>query len=286
MAHEADAEFMHVKAEDVSGQGLYGQSEQAVSGIFTAARQANAAGKHVIVFLDEGDLLLPGKTATRGGRHEATGKTVGIFAQEMDGLVSSPKITLVISTNDPQDIDPRILSRMDEMAGLNLPSAEGIARIMKLHFEKIERSVGHKLVDEAVYSGQLPSLAYSEEMSGRDVADAIGMLIRQRGQKQLSKIREAIESGRIVKNKEEDEASAIGRVARALSAGTDEGLDYLKLPPIKAEELRRALLTSKGLNRKKEEVRFGFLAGIPYKDSGNSLRAPYARIGGETRLIE
>jgi hypothetical protein len=105
IANEAEANFIHIQASDLAGQGLYGQVENVVTEIFSEARKlATDSRKHVIIYVDEGDLLLPKKTGVgAAGRHEATGKTVGIFAQAMDGIASSRDITVIISTNEPGD---------------------------------------------------------------------------------------------------------------------------------------------------------------------------------------
>lgn len=260
IAAEADAQFIHVQASDIAGEGLYGQAEKAVSMMFSEAKRL-AENQHVIIFVDEGDLLLPRKTGTSGsGRHEATGKTVGIFAQAMDGMNSSSRITVIISTNEPGDLDPRILSRMDEVQHVPLPTASGLKEILTIHLHRLHESSPQVNLDPTVDITPLSQQAFSQGLSGRDIADALSLIARIRGQKQLNLIREAIKSGQIPIPADSSEAQVISTISRQMITGNTAGIDHLILGPITQSDIEYVINHSKQLLQTQKKREFGFLA--------------------------
>lgn len=258
IANEADAHFIHVKAADVVGFGLVGQSERATTAVFEGAEKLiKKDGKHVIIYVDEGELLLPS-----GGnmRHETTGSRVGIFAQAMDGIASSRKITVVISTNKPDGIDPRILSRMDEMEEVPLPTAQGLNQILKIHLDKLVKRAGRNMIGP-VDTAKIADRGYAQGLSGRDIADALGILSRERGLQQLEKIRNAIADGTLVVNQEEDEAEYINLLARQIAENPNSPLPEVVLPPIETADLIAIIDNSKSLLKTKRKGDLGFSVG-------------------------
>lgn len=260
IANVADAHFMHIEASDLVGEGLYGQAEQGVTGIFSeAGRLANETNRHVVVFVDEGDLLLPAKGIEGAGyRHEATAKVIGIFAQGMDGVVSTRKITVIISTNEPKDLDPRILSRMDEMEEVPLPDKNGLKSILKIHLSKLEGRAHRELVDKDIDIAQLADRAFEQKLSGRDVADVLGILARQRGQAQLLSLKQAIEAGKLTVPIGSDEASYIKGLAGQIARGEIQGLERFVIPPIRTEDIYKVIDSAKALLKKKKVAALGF----------------------------
>ncbi|MBI2597180.1 ATP-binding protein [Candidatus Daviesbacteria bacterium] len=260
IANGAEANFLHVDASDVAGQGLYGQSERDVRGIFDLAKKLSEAdGKHVVIFIDEGDLLLPRAGGTGGGqRHEATGKTVSIFAQEMDGLVSSRKITVIISTNEPQNLDPRILSRMEESEEVPLPDQNGLQQILRIHLAKFNRKAHSEIFDDDINLDILSEKARRQGLSGRDIADVVALLARQRGQRQLTLIEEAIRQGRLQLPPDGDEKAFINGIAISIAKGDiTEGEGFI-LPRATTEELGAVIDNAKSLLKARPERNIGF----------------------------
>ncbi len=259
IANEADAHFLHIDASDIAGQGLYGQSERAIKAVFNLAKDLSARdGKQVIVFVDEGDLLLPKAGQQGGSVHEATGKTISIFAQEMDGLVSSKKLTVVISTNDPNNLDPRILSRMDESEEVPLPTKEGIENILEIHFKGLNQRAGREVFGEDVNVKLLAEAAFAQGLSGRDIADMVGLVARQRGQRQLAAIKKAIDEGKLVITEDQEEREFVNNIATRILNGDTQDLEMLVLPPATTEEIQGIINNAKVLLKNKRKSRLGF----------------------------
>lgn len=255
IANEADAHFIHVKATDVVGFGFVSQAERATQAIFDGAEKLTKKdGKHVIIYVDEGELLLPSNAVMR---HETTGSRVGIFAQAMDGIASSRKITVIISTNNPSDIDPRILSRMDEMEEVPLPSADGLRQILKIHLDKLVKRAGRNMVGDVDLT-QIAERGFGQGLSGRDIADALGILSRERGLRQLKKIRDAISQGLLVIGQDENETDFINRLARQIAENPASAPPDVILPPIQTADLTTIVDNSKTLLKTKKKAKLGF----------------------------
>jgi len=258
LAKEADAVFFFVKGSDVTGEGFYGQAEKDTAQIFLQAKNiSEKQGKHCIVFIDEIDLLLPTKGIGGGQRHEATGRVISEFTQGMDGLLKNPKLTVVASTNDPKDVDPRILSRMEEQISVPLPSQEGIKQILEIHLERRTQNAGRKLFAEDLDIAKISQQAEQLKMSGRDVADTISILLRRQGDLQLKKIlgyfeRNGLPSGKSI-------IEAVAEISQKIKKGQVEGIEHLVLPSIDTETFIEVLQNSKKLNEKEEKPPMGFL---------------------------
>lgn len=259
IANEADASFLHLEAADISGEGLYGQAERAVTSVFAEARRlAEKTGGHVIIFIDEGDLLLPAENVGGVGRHEATSRTVGIFAQEMDGISSTKTITVVMSANEPRSLDKRILSRMDEMEEVPLPDASGLEKILNIHFRKLNLRAGREVVGDEVDASRLAARAFEQGLSGRDVADSIGVLSRQRGERQLEVFKQAIESGELRVPSGMSEVDFIRALARKIASKDDGSTERFALPKITTDELLNVIDNAKTLLKTRRKGRMGF----------------------------
>lgn len=259
IANEANANFLHIVSSDIVGQGLYGQAEKETQEIFNQARRLTKEnGKHVIIYIDEGDLLLPNKGEGSGSRHEATGSRVGVFSQEMDGITSAKDITVIISTNEPKDLDPRILSRMDESEEVPLPDQRGLEQIFEIHLNKLNAKAGSEVVDPDIDKTVLAGKAFGFSFSGRDVADIIGIMARQRGFVQLTKIKEAIKDNRLKMDQGRNEREFIAEIAKRIRTGQVEGIQDLVLPPITTEDLLGMIENSKNLLKEKRPQKLGF----------------------------
>lgn len=261
IAAESEATFLHVQAGDVVGEGLYGQTEGVVTGLFSEAKKiAQETGQRVIIFVDEADVILPGKQKEGGGvRHESTGRVVGIFAQEMDGIRSSKEITTILATNDPRDLDPKILSRMDESEEVPLPDAKGLEKIFKIHLARTEKEFNIKIARDDFDLGDIAKIAEEQKLSGRDVKDILGVLLRKRGQIQLVKIQEAIKTSRIPVPEGVKESQVIANISERLRSGETSGLEDLMLSPMSENDLKEIIVDSKNLLKSKATRRMGFV---------------------------
>lgn len=196
LAYEANAVFIFVRGSDISGTGLYGQAEKATAEIFEGAKlYSEKENKHVIIYIDEIDLIFPANVG--GYRHEASGKMIAEVAQGMDGLIKNPRLTLIASTNDPRDLDPRILSRMAEQVHVGQPNLEGIKHIMGIKFRNKSKEANRRLFSETIDLEAASQVALKRKMSGRDLEDSINSLLSRYGNEQLNRILNAIESGKI-----------------------------------------------------------------------------------------
>jgi SpoVK/Ycf46/Vps4 family AAA+-type ATPase len=56
----------------------------------------------------------------------------------MDGFQSSDKVTVVATTNEPDNVDPALkrAGRFEERIEVGLPDAEGLIKIMQIHAQK------------------------------------------------------------------------------------------------------------------------------------------------------
>jgi SpoVK/Ycf46/Vps4 family AAA+-type ATPase len=264
IAAESNATFLQVQAGDVVGEGLYGQTEGVVTELFSEAKKiTQETGRRVIIFVDEADLILPGKQKEGGGaRHEATGRVVGIFSQEMDGIRSSKEITTILATNDPKDLDPKILSRMDESEEVPLPDAKGLERIFEIHLARTEKEFNIRIARDGFDLTNISKLSEEQKLSGRDVKDILGILLRKRGQMQLAKIREAIKTARIPVPDGVNESQVITNVAERLKSGDLVGLEDLQLNPVSESDLKEVITDSKNLLKSKAVRKMGFISDV------------------------
>jgi len=251
IANRAEANFLFVQASDVVGEGLYGQTETVVTSLFEEARKlVKKDGKHVIIFVDEADLILP---KTSKNRHEATGRVVGIFAQEMDGVKTSGKITTILATNNPEEVDSKILSRMDEREAVPLPDAKGLVSILEIQLRLIEEKFNIKIARDNIDLDSIATIAFNQKLSGRDVKDILSNLNRKRGQLQLQKLTSSIDTGRIPVPEDVNRDNVIKEIVSRIKSGDTSEIEDLQLPPISEDELIDAFSNGKALleNRKK-----------------------------------
>ncbi|MCD6591547.1 MAG: AAA family ATPase, partial [Thaumarchaeota archaeon] len=82
VANEIDAVFMHIDASLIMSKWL-GESEKNISMIFKTAREYEASGKPVIIFIDEVDSLTAVRVNEVGGEARARNQLI----KEMDGLL-------------------------------------------------------------------------------------------------------------------------------------------------------------------------------------------------------
>jgi SpoVK/Ycf46/Vps4 family AAA+-type ATPase len=154
MANEVGLSFIKATPADI--RGLYlGHSSANVKNLFEKARSIAPA----ILFIDEIDLIAP----ARGTDVDATSKeTIGQLLQEMDGIKSSQSHVFVLAaTNDPDGIDPAVLSRFTERLAIPLPNFEDRKRLLDIALSQAKAQASP--ADLAILA------EHSEGMSGRDI---------------------------------------------------------------------------------------------------------------------
>ena len=183
LANEANAGFVYIKATDLASK-WYGDSEKFAKGIFTIAREQAEERGHCILYIDEVDSILPPRNGVRG-THEVTNRVIGTFLQEIDGLgTEAGKITVVASTNIPDNVDPAFLSRMSEWVEVPLPNAEGRTKILGKHFAAAsERAKRDSFFDQSVNLVDIGQR--TEGLSGRDLADLVQVILREKALQSL-----------------------------------------------------------------------------------------------------
>lgn len=160
LAQESGLHFIGASISDLKANYL-GQSGNKVAEIFQRARAASPS----IVFIDELDVLTPGRAA-----HESDAMTreiTGQLLQELDGIKASPQPVFVVSaSNLPELIDPAIRSRLPQAIEVGLPDLAQRTAIFSmlllgkpLAFDRIELS--HQLA------------GHTDGKSGRDLRSIV-----------------------------------------------------------------------------------------------------------------
>lgn len=182
VASEANAAFLEVSAADI-GTKWYGESERLMQKVFDLANEAVTKGQKVVLYFDEIDALAP----PRQGAHEATQKVVATMLQNMDGMRSNPNVTIIASTNRPQDIDPALRrpGRFDKLILVGLPSADGREKILNVHMKKAQKraSAGGELFASDIKFADL--VDGTQGMSGADLANLVNLALEDKTMAEL-----------------------------------------------------------------------------------------------------
>lgn len=191
IAREAEAEFMSLSVTDLVSK-YYGEAEQNVQRFFDTVRNLTDLGKDVIVFIDELDSVVP----KREGSHEATQKMIAVLLQNLDGLKSNARLTVLAATNDSENVDPAFLrpGRLDKVINVELPNGEGRAQILAIHLQKHMQKAQDP---ESMLSPELnvPEVARQlGEMSGADIAAIVNLALEEKTTAEL-KLLEGEEGG-------------------------------------------------------------------------------------------
>lgn len=183
LAHESQSTFLSVNASDVASK-WYGDSEKLTHYIFEIAREeAQKYGGHTIIFIDEVDALIPARGEMM---HEATRKVIGELLVQIDGLKDSGDITVIASTNRPEDVDRAFLSRMTQQIEVPNPTSDGIAEIFKIHFDKATKKAGRQLISNDTDFIKIAQMFVG--ISGRDIADIVQIVLRGKALEELDNI--------------------------------------------------------------------------------------------------
>lgn len=214
VAKEAEANFIAIKSSDLLSK-WYGESEQQIAKLFARARQVAPC----VVFIDEIDSLVPAR-GTGVGEPQVTARVVNTILAEMDGLEELQSVVLIGATNRPNLVDPALLrpGRFDELVYVGTPSAEGRARILRIHTKAMPLA-GDVDLDRIA--------AETERFTGADLED----VVRRAG---LNAIRRA--GGGVVTVNAADFADALEHSRATVTPEMEE--DYARM---KGELKKRAM---------------------------------------------
>ena len=155
--------FMYINGPKILNMWL-GESERQVREIFATAREKAKEGHLVFLFIDEAESIL--RTRNSGRFTNISNTIVPQFCAEMDGLVSSKNVVVMLTSNRPDYIDPAILrpERIDRRVRVKRPDRKAAKDILAIYLNEelplaaseLEKHGGDKkatasaLVDETV----------------------------------------------------------------------------------------------------------------------------------------
>ncbi len=124
--------FMYINGPKILNMWL-GESERQVREIFSTAREKAKEGYLVFIFIDEAESIL--RTRNSGRFTNISNTVVPQFCAEMDGLVSSENIVVMLTSNRPDYIDPAILrpERIDRRVRVRRPDKKASRDILGIY---------------------------------------------------------------------------------------------------------------------------------------------------------
>jgi len=124
--------FLYINGPKILNMWL-GESERQVREIFATAREKAKAGHLVFLFIDEAESIL--RTRNSGRMTNISNTVVPQFCAEMDGLVSSRNIVVILTSNRPDYIDPAILrpERIDRRVRVKRPDRNAARQILGIY---------------------------------------------------------------------------------------------------------------------------------------------------------
>lgn len=151
IANQVNVPLIYMPLEAIMSK-WYGESENKFSDIFEAAK---ALGKSII-FIDEIDALA---TSREGGIHEATRRILSTLLRKIDGFESDGEVLVICATNRRKDLDPALLSRLDNTITFELPDDRSRALIFQRYAKQLKKEELEKLAE------------ISNNFSGRDISE-------------------------------------------------------------------------------------------------------------------
>ncbi|HVK03633.1 MAG TPA: AAA family ATPase [Armatimonadaceae bacterium] len=127
--------FMYINGPKILNMWL-GESERQVREIFQTAREKAAEGYLVFIFIDEAESIL--RTRNSGRFTNISNTVVPQFCAEMDGLVSSENVVVMLTSNRPDYIDPAILrpERIDRRVRVKRPDRKAAREILGIYLNE------------------------------------------------------------------------------------------------------------------------------------------------------
>ncbi|MFM7323156.1 MAG: AAA family ATPase [Armatimonadota bacterium] len=126
--------FLYINGPKILNMWL-GESERQVREIFATARAKAKEGHLVFLFIDEAESIL--RTRNSGRFTNISNTVVPQFCAEMDGLVSSHNVVVMLTSNRPDYIDPAILrpERIDRRVRVKRPDREAARSILSIYLD-------------------------------------------------------------------------------------------------------------------------------------------------------
>ncbi|MES2464472.1 MAG: AAA family ATPase, partial [Armatimonadota bacterium] len=127
--------FMYINGPKILNMWL-GESERQVRDIFATAREKAKEGYLVFIFIDEAESIL--RTRNSGRFTNISNTVVPQFCAEMDGLVSSENVVVMLTSNRPDYIDPAILrpERIDRRVRVRRPDRKASRDILGIYMNE------------------------------------------------------------------------------------------------------------------------------------------------------
>ncbi|GAB4455587.1 MAG: proteasome ATPase [Armatimonadaceae bacterium] len=127
--------FMYINGPKILNMWL-GESERQVREIFQTARDKAQEGYLVFIFIDEAESIL--RTRNSGRFTNISNTVVPQFCAEMDGLVSSENVVVMLTSNRPDYIDPAILrpERIDRRVRVKRPDRKAARDILAIYLNE------------------------------------------------------------------------------------------------------------------------------------------------------
>ncbi|MBB6049605.1 AAA family ATPase [Armatimonas rosea] len=127
--------FMYINGPKILNMWL-GESERQVREIFATAREKAKEGHLVFIFIDEAESIL--RTRNSGRWTNISNTVVPQFCAEMDGLVSSANVVVMLTSNRPDYIDPAILrpERIDRRVRVKRPDRKAAKDILSIYLNE------------------------------------------------------------------------------------------------------------------------------------------------------
>ncbi|WP_395088727.1 AAA family ATPase [Armatimonas sp.] len=127
--------FMYINGPKILNMWL-GESERQVREIFATAREKAKDGHLVFIFIDEAESIL--RTRNSGRWTNISNTVVPQFCAEMDGLVSSTNVVVMLTSNRPDYIDPAILrpERIDRRVKVKRPDKKASRDILAIYLNE------------------------------------------------------------------------------------------------------------------------------------------------------
>lgn len=134
IATEANADFVSINAANIGSKWI-NESAQLMNAVFDDAERRVAAGRKVIIFIDEIDAIASRRDTDM--MHIEDVKTISILLQRLDGVMTKPGVTLLATTNREGAIDQAILrpGRIDKIIPVELPNQIGRKEIIQSYVD-------------------------------------------------------------------------------------------------------------------------------------------------------
>ena len=116
----------------------YGESESRLADIFEAAQAMGS----VILFIDEIDALA---TSREAGLHEATRRILSTLLRKIDSFESDGEVLVICATNRKKDLDPALISRIDQSIKFQLPDERTRSLIFQRYAKQLTEEERVKL---------------------------------------------------------------------------------------------------------------------------------------------